>query len=354
MTSTPPDGVHRELKRLTSLRAVAALVVFGYHIHHFTSWSDLSPLFANGFVGVAFFFILSGFVLTWSTRPDVDPRTFLVRRFARVYPSHLLLALVALAVPFTSQPITPTGTVANLLLIQAWFVDWTVAFSLNGVSWSLSCEMFFYLCAPFLIGVSRRMPTSRAVLSLGAWAFAMSVVAVIAARTSVTADVYAYTNPLVRSGEFVLGVLLALLVERGFRPRLPLSAAVVAVAALAVLLFGRVVPQSVVDVLFVPLFAMVVFSAALADVAGRRGVLEYRVFTYAGQVSFAFYLVHALVILNLAGFVGSDASPKAGAVWVTVAFTVSVLLAVAVHEWFEKPAQRAIRRRWEVRLNSGA
>lgn len=346
MTSTPPTGVHGELKRLTSLRAVAALIVFAYHLDHHTRWLPFDDLADHGYVGVAFFFVLSGFVLTWSTREGTTVHDFWVRRVARVYPSHLVTALVALVVPVTAFAITPGAIAANLLLVQGWFPQWHIAFGLNAVSWSLSCEAFFYLCAPFLIAWSRRRSTRTAALAMLGWALAMSAVAVAAGLHSPGADIAAYTNPLIRSGEFALGVLLALLVQRGWRPRVgPLVAGVLTIG-LGLLLAGRTLPQSVVDVAFVPAFAALVLTSAVADIRGARTPLHHRSMTYAGEVSFAFYLVHELVIMNLAAVVGPGGTLRWGLVWSVLALVLATAGAVALHHGVERPAQRAIRRRF--------
>ena len=99
----------------------------------------------------------------------------------------------------------------------------------------------------------------------------------------------------------MLGVLLAVLVEKGWRPRLPFVpcvALLLVVAGIVSVGLGNH-PQSVVDVVLAPLFALVILSAALADLGGRRGILRHRAFIYLGEVSFGFYLVHELVIVNL-------------------------------------------------------
>lgn len=56
-----------DLKPLTSLRFVAALMVFGYHAAPF-----LPAFFATntGYAGVGFFFVLSGFILTYTYHAD--------------------------------------------------------------------------------------------------------------------------------------------------------------------------------------------------------------------------------------------------------------------------------------------
>jgi peptidoglycan/LPS O-acetylase OafA/YrhL len=260
------------------------------------------------------------------------------------------MLVVAVLVPVAPGAITWLGAVAGLLLVQAWFVDWDVVFGLNSPSWTLSCEAFFYLCAPFVIRRLASASRTRAVVVAGAWVVATSTAAVGLGLYSNGADVYAYHNPLIRSGEFVLGVLLAVLVEKGWRPRLPL------VACLALLLIVAGVlsvgpshlPQSVADVVLAPFFALVILSAALTDLGGRRGLLQRRTLTYLGQVSFAFYLVHELVIVNLIPHLPTETRID-HVISLAVILVAALGSALALHHLVELPCQGAVRRRWSRR-----
>lgn len=345
---TPGPG-HRgmDLPRLTSLRAFAALAVFLFHLARHIEWAPLRLTFAEGYVGVAFFYVLSGFVLTWSTRPSLPAREFYVRRFARVYPSHFVMLVVALLLPRLVMPVTPEALIANVLLVQAWFPQWEIAFGINSVSWSLSVEFFFYLCAPFLIRLGDRWPMRRLIVAFGGWFVLMSAVAVAMGLAGNATSVYAYTNPLIRSGEFVLGCLAAVAVRRGLVPRIPVTLGVGAVALTWLLTTGRWLPQSIADVVYVPAFLLLVLAAATTDLAGRPGLLTSRFLIYAGQVSFGFYLVHELVLVNVAPFLAAGPSSKVAAFGVAgIIFAACFLLAMALHEWVEKPLQRLIRDRW--------
>lgn len=325
--------------------------MFLYHFARTFEWMPAQALWANGFAGVAFFFILSGFVLTWSAGRTVSAPDFWLRRVSRVYPSHLAMLLVALLVPVTALPITGRGVVANGLLVQAWFPDWRIVFSGNAVSWSLSCEAFFYLVAPFLIVWSRTQPTSRLLVVCLGWLGLMSGVAGAAGLSGPYLDVWAYTLPIVRSGEFVLGILLATLVLRGWRPRVPLTVALAGALGLALVLTRAQLPQSVVDVVFILPFAAVIVAAAVADLAGHSGLLRRRWLVYAGQVSFGFYLVHELVLLNVTPLLGRDDRGLALNIGRGVGILgIAVLCAIALHEFVEKPAQRQLRSRLPQRL----
>ncbi len=343
-SATPSRGIN--LPRLTSLRALAALIVFGYHIGHHTSWLPGARITSHGYVGVAFFFVLSGFVLTWSTSPGTSARTFWIRRFARVYPSHAAMFAVALALPVLAFPPTLVAAGANLVLLQAWFPQWDIAFGINAVSWSLSCEAFFYLLAPLVIRAARARSLPRAGAILGTWAAVCAVTAASLSLQSQAWDIALYTNPLARSGEFVLGILIAIAVERGVRPRLHPALPAVGILGWWLALTGVGLPQTVVDVSFVPLFALTILSLALADLEGRRSILRWRWAVYAGEVSFAFYLVHELVIMNLAALVGDGGTHVQRVAYPVLALALSTVAAIALHHGVERPAQKWIRARW--------
>src|SRR5438128_7044986 len=82
------------LKPLTGLRFLAALLVVLYHVD-LASRLPLSPIVGIGYVGVSFFFVLSGFILAY-TYLDAHGRlnrsrgAFWGARIARVYPVYLV------------------------------------------------------------------------------------------------------------------------------------------------------------------------------------------------------------------------------------------------------------------------
>ena len=177
--------------------------------------------FNFGTVGVTFFFVLSGFVLTWSTRPDLPASTFYRRRFARIYPSYFamfLLTVVAIAIwPNIGLARGWLGIVTTIFMLQAWFpmANYPV-FSYNGPEWSLSCEAFFYAVFPFVQRILRLLtPRRQDVLVLGC-----ILVAVVASALSIRSHYSVmYIKPPIRLPEFMIGMWLALKVEQGGEDR---------------------------------------------------------------------------------------------------------------------------------------
>src|SRR5882724_11283732 len=148
----------------TPRQRLPALHVVLFHFLAFKIVSSegwLGQISSIGYVGVSFFFVLSGFILvfTYAGR-DTPARDFWRARFARIYPAFafsLLLtgpffffAALMLNVPFFAWFSTHLKLVVLLvpLLLQAWVPLASLAW--NSVAWSLSDEAFFYLLFPFL------------------------------------------------------------------------------------------------------------------------------------------------------------------------------------------------------------
>ncbi len=187
------------------------------------------PVVTEGFllggVGVGFFFVLSGFVLAWSRRPSERDQTFYLHRFARVYPLVAVTWVVGLVI-LTIQHNLPEMSViiASILLLQAWVPSLPFLNGVNGPSWSLSTEAFFYATLPAMYRATT-MRDSRALLVICVTALGIAAVVAVTLRGFIGGDsvaLFLYMNPAYRLWEFVLGVVLALLVKRGKVPSINL------------------------------------------------------------------------------------------------------------------------------------
>lgn len=110
--------------------------------------------YVRAYNGVTFFFVLSGFILTYNYRRlDAFDKIwrFAVGPFARIWPLHVttfvLAVLLLQDVRLTLFTPTGLGEVAlNLTLLQALVPVLGFQFSYNAVSWSISAEWYFYTC----------------------------------------------------------------------------------------------------------------------------------------------------------------------------------------------------------------
>ncbi|MCX5196158.1 acyltransferase [Streptomyces sp. NBC_00249] len=350
-----------DLPSLTGLRWTAALMVFLYHVHIVEYFGGRSQdlvtfAFGAGSTGVSFFFVLSGFVLAWSTATAPVGRgivRFWRRRFARVYPLHLVTATAALAMALllgVGETPTLRPLAANLALVQSWVLEVPYFQGLNPVSWSLACEAFFYLSFPLLLWPLRRLgPRAAVVAAVLSLAVILAVPTVMELTGVPDGTVWSqYFFPLTRLPEFVLGIALAELVRSGrWRgPGLTVS--------LALTLGGYFLSYQA-DYAFrsfactVVGFGALIAAAAQADLRGEPSPWRGRLSVKLGEVSFAFYMVHILVIRAGEHFFGGH--PKlpvwdGGLLVLGAAFSVSLALAWALHTWIEVPGRRLLLKRW--------
>ncbi|MCU1623516.1 MAG: hypothetical protein JWL79_2361 [Frankiales bacterium] len=330
-------GASRDLPRLTSVRTFAALWVFGFHAYSYAPSRAATP-FRTGYVGVGLFFVLSGFILTWVSVGPVAPGRFYFRRFVRIYPAYLV-ALVVAAI-LAGLPSLPS-LAATVGLLQAWFTTGHLVFGLNPPSWSLSCEAAFYAVFPFVLPALRRLSGRRLLLVHATWfGIATAVVVGLAAHGGLGAKL-AYTNPLLRSCEFGVGILAALLVQRGHR-LLPLRAASGLLAALVIVTAIWLPIYPTVDVLLAVPFALFIAALAWKDLDGARGPLHWPAMILAGQVSFCFYLVHQEILRAFARHVAPSLATVLG-------LLTAAIVAWTLHVGVERPAQRWFTQRWPMR-----
>ncbi|BCY07180.1 acyltransferase [Actinoplanes sp. L3-i22] len=337
-----------QLPSLTGLRWVAAFLVFGFHLQIVGWFPDgvaarvQERLFAAGSTGVSFFFVLSGFVLMWSSARERTGE-FWWRRFARVYPLHLVTALVVLAIgPVPGVRIL----VANLTLTQSWVPDIAYYQGVNAVSWTLSCEAFFYLLFPLLAaGVAGLRTDALVLVAVGAW-----LVTVAGPLVVPDGEWVFHWTPVGRLPEFACGLVLACL-TRKITPNLARLWGAAAVLTVAGYRFAGHVPEPWnVAAYTLPGFSLVLLAAARSDLAGRWTPWRNRVTVRLGELSFAFYLVHLLVLQRFDLLVGdADLSTGRAAAVTLSALVLGVAAAWVLNVAVERPARRMLLARARVR-----
>ena len=167
---------------LPALTGVRTLLAFAIVLFHFTpaGIGPLYPIVDNGYVFVSFFFLISGYILSYNylDRPGrLNVRDFWVARMSRLYPVYLLaLALfwemLRVEWQVRSHADFWQGTVASLFLVQGFFPN--LATFWNTVAWTLSCEIALYAIFPFLMRVRWPSKSGRLVaVILGLWVVGM-------------------------------------------------------------------------------------------------------------------------------------------------------------------------------------
>nr|WP_272919301.1 acyltransferase [Amycolatopsis rubida] len=355
---------------LTGLRFVAALLVFGFHVTLFDSpippnepvnpFADedlagaLEFLFSKGgYLGVSFFFVLSGFVLTWSAPPRERMRSFWRRRMAKIFPNHLVMFVLAMTL--FAGAVTPLATwLPNVFLLHSFFPAGDVYMSVNSPAWTLCSELLFYLLFPLLIRPVRRLAPNNLWWCAGAMIAGMVAVQVVnltlipstppspLVPVSVLQFWFGYFFPVPRLFEFGLGMILARMVVLGRMPRVPLWLAVLSVpagygAALAAPFVWGFAVATILPV------SLVIVACATAELADRPTGLRGPRARWLGEISFGFYISQGVVVFYGRGLLPPHPFATPAGVLVVVGLFVATLLAGwALYALVERP----VMRRW--------
>ncbi len=342
-----------ELRALTGLRGVAAVLVAIYHTDR-TTFPMLNGLVGHFYLWVDLFFVLSGFVMALSYGAMFAEmplgramKRFLVARIARIYPLYAVVTVAtALALwlgVVEDHHFSRLGPVlaVNLGMVQAW----GVTFSIVGPAWSISTEWGAYLLFPGLLvlAMGRLRGVVVTVLAGGVLsAISNPVPVVLPLMGPLDVSYPGDLRPVLRClAEFVVGLVAyrawGVACVRGVLGH-PVVGPGIAVGVVGLMGFGM-------DLVVVGLFPLLVI--ALAEGGGWLGRgLASAVMHRLGVLSYAIYLLHVgLIPLRtlLAGYgetvFGIVAPLPSGVVF----YGVLVVMAEGLHRFVEQPGRRLIR-----------
>jgi len=295
--------VKKKLLELESLRGLAAVAVAISHL------KGSSLLINNGFIDYAFlmvdfFFVLSGFVIAMNYQDYIktanDLKTFMRKRFWRLYPLHFLTLLGALSIEFAKYAferktgITPNhpafeissgvAFVHNLFLTHSFLLS---DLTFNFPSWSISTEFYTYLIFAFVIffGRSKLITISILIILISFY--------IIYPESKKSMNIVNGISIFRCTLSFFLGVLCYSIYTRlshnvksiHILPTFILS--ILAVIYLASDEYG----------IFVPLFfCVLIIQAALLDEQSYASrILHTKPLVYLGTISYSVYMTHSLV-----------------------------------------------------------
>jgi exopolysaccharide production protein ExoZ len=332
-----PDRKSESLLAIQILRAVAALSVCAVHFNwlalalagHQDAPLPTYPLAA----GVDLFFVISGFVMVYSSEPLFGsthaPAIFLWRRLVRIVPLYWLTTAISI-------PVMSTAFDLSSLLKSLFFIPYKnpsgALDPLYGVGWTLNFEMFFYVVFASAVGLSRNMATLAAAATISICVFIGIFVDGLPVPLRFWADPIAM--------EFVLGMGLAIAYRSGLRlPRW---------AGLALCLIGGLAiwrgipnqPPSGDRLLFCGLPAAMIFAGLTFQPPLPKA---FKWGAPLGDASYSIYLIHGLLAaavlrcwqsgLNIFGI---------GRITVVLAIT-TILFSLVSFRWIEAPLNHLLR-----------
>jgi peptidoglycan/LPS O-acetylase OafA/YrhL len=360
-----------DLRPLTSLRFFAAAIIV---LHHLRGGFGIPMMPGYNLAsGVSLFFVLSGFILTYSypsLRSWAERKVFLRKRFARIWPAHMTaIAVWFCVVPGALDEFPPLQMaghfLTNVAMVQTWVpLNWT-HHSFNGPSWSIATEFAFYLMFPLLIFNFERT-----------WWWKLALIGGLIAVVILLCDAFAipgtlpptggldgiaifYFHPAVRVLEFA-GVMVTALLWRRWNDKIVipiLLATLVEALVIANFVFnpmGGWMYQHVAALrtpaaaqwffqgggaLLIPCCALIFVLACGRGWISR--ILSLSGFVLLGQISYSIYLLHMPLLRTYASNAHHFADVPG---WAVLVVYLAAVLAAAylVFTFIETPARSMI------------
>lgn len=322
---------------LDVLRGLAALavVVFHYSGHCVRYFGDFPFRLEIGEHGVQLFFVISGFVISWTLEKCTCWQDFVVSRFSRLFPTYWAVLLLLL--------LTDIFVLRDSVWWRAYAVNATMVQSLVGfpdidiVFWTLGVELMFYI----LMGIVLSLGIFRRIVRIALSWLAICTLTVVISSLSGKAIPSILTTVLIvpHAAYFVAGVMFYFIRTRG--PRVEYLAVIGLALVVCWIVGGHTMG----------LVAVVVIAVCGLAVAGYLAFMVNPLTLWLGAISYPLYLVHrnlgyeALFALNRSG-VNSTA---AFFLVVAGALALASVLAYGV----ERPAMAILRAAYKRRAQLG-
>jgi exopolysaccharide production protein ExoZ len=332
-----PHKLHegRRLDNIQLLRALAALSVVLAHALHETGNYEYA---LNLGYGVDVFFVISGFIMAHTSlrefgKPGASLR-FFARRLARVAPLYWLLTTLMLLASMVLPSLlnVPTGGIGHILASYLFIPDARGVGEMRPVlalGWTLNYEMFFYT----LLSLAMFLPARRGF----AWLSALILLLVLLGTLISFGDhprISFLTNPILL--EFLAGVFVALLYERGLRVNGRLTLILWGFGLLGFFPrqlssepdFWRATMCGLPAVLFV-------MAATIGTISTKGRLTTFGL--AVGDASYSLYLAHPFVLRPLRVLWLKAVGPHLDFLFVVLTVLGAVVVALALYRSIERP-----------------
>lgn len=352
---------------LDGLRGVAALMVLFYHVFNDAKAFFVGPVseFCHGFLGVDFFFILSGFVMGYAYDSQWGRMSlggFVRRRLIRLHPMVVAGVLLGVIAFLLQGSVMWDGTsvslasvlrsaVLSLFLIpspaEVEIRGFTEIFPLNGPHWSLFFEYLGSLLYALLL---RRLSTRW----LKVWVIGSMISLLVFSLVSTDGGIaYGWGSmpenllggALRMLYAYPMGLLLARLYRSGEHK--PLGSGIFLICSLLLILLqgmpsfdGRCAETAFQLLCAFLVFPLIVWYSARSVLSGRL----LKTASFCGRLSYPLYAIHYPFVYIFISYIQQDEAPYVlySQPWLPAIITiaVSLLTAVAVMLCYDEPLRR--------------
>lgn len=348
------------------IMSVIAICAFHTTIHLGADYGILQSMSQMGAVFMTAFFMLSGYSLfvNYAEKDLVriqNLKSFWIKRFIGIMPMYYVAAIFYILMNYGAHVVFKgySYSIVNefilapieILGIQSNFHS-VFSFSHNGGTWFVSCILMCYLIYPLLQEVAKQISTKYKSICIALCVFILLYAPFVEYKFE-TADIY--TNPFFRILEFSIGVMLAAL-----KPKFDEMKFIKKIYNWVTLLFVDVVMIIGVTVAVklnisvgnFMLYSWVCLPCFIIMLVGCSGVESVRLsksrfISYCSGIGYVFFLAQLYSNL-ICKVIISKLSITNNILIIVLGWGVCIIIAVVLHEIFEKPIKNWIKKKMKV------
>ncbi|MGB8699478.1 MAG: acyltransferase [Thermosynechococcaceae cyanobacterium] len=347
MNQTSLPATRKKFDLLQSFRGLAALLVLFFHVsgslkNKFHLTYSFNPC-STAWSGVDFFFVLSGFIIFYVHRFDINDRSklksFLIKRFIRLYPIYWLIFFGILLGHLAFPGLASNSNYDIIHLVNSLFLIPQDEIPFLGVSWTLSHEVFFYSIFGFLIFLRTEFSIILVIIIFfGTVLESMDLLDFISDKNTLIEFIFSPFN-----FEFILGCCTAFFVNR-YRIKSPSKLCYFGLIIFAFAIIFNTIFRVIINgphesrilAFGIPSAIIIAGSSSLEM---HRNLKVPFVLKYLGDASYSLYLSHTSLVFPLTSIIfklGLNINSYYYIVFVILA-VFAVLVGCAIHHYIEKP-----------------
>lgn len=316
---------------LNSLRFFAAFLVVMHHVETIRLKNGLFNLqwlglFRNGSNAVIFFFVLSGFLITYLLLKEsnktgtVSIKHFYIKRMLRIWPLYFLLVIIGTLLVPEVFGLIGVNYVMPYTFGQTWFyflfflpglVTFFFGHHLLEPLWSIGIEEVFYLIwAPlFKIGKNKILPILLSII-------AIKVVLMVMAEFWIKNPLFVYIVDTFRFEAMAIGGLGAYMIfhRKKSLSNMLLYKKYIQLIIYPVLIIYLIFQTNINNIIWLSVFSTPIISGLLVDflflylIIGvsliDNNIFKFRqkFLSYLGEISYGIYMYHLIIIFAIIQF----------------------------------------------------
>lgn len=323
-------------------------------LHHLDSFYDIDiPSFTEniknfcyeGFVGVNFFFMLSGLGCVLGYKRKLENREisaggFLLNRLAHLYPAYLLFLITSVFLYAGGHIADIKQILMHIFMLQTFPITSNQAFGYNGVAWCVSATMFFYL----IFTVIYRISLKECLLYIVLLSIFILTNMIYHDDNSHVMTALFYTNPVFRLLDFLIGMALGLY----FLDHKPICSSTLQILSIVLFVvfltigaYGDIAWLYKWGVFYLFPCALLLYSFQ-GQTSLSKKMFEHRFWQKLASASMIIFLSHQQILNAVKRYASPDFYNYFMPWGVTLCMLLIIIFSVIINQIYAKPAYAGI------------